>query len=259
MSRAPVFFVSHGAPSLAIEDGAAHRFLRSGSLDLGGARAVLVVSAHWETAAPTVSAADQPETIHDFSGFPPELYRLSYPAPGSPDVAEEVAAALSDAGIAAAIDGHRGLDHGAWVPLTLIRPQADLPVLQLSVQPKAGPAHHLAVGRALAPLRDRGVAILATGAVTHNLGAFFRGGYGRDSAAPDWVTGFADWIADAAETGRIDDLLGYRSRAPHAVDNHPTEEHLLPLFVALGAGGAAGRVHASTTYGVLAMDVYAVA
>lgn len=259
MSRAPVYFVSHGAPSLAIEDGAAHRFLKTGAIDLDRVRAVLVVSAHWETATPTVSAAPSPATIHDFGGFAPELHRMTYPAPGAPDVAEAVAAALGRAELPAAVDPDRGLDHGAWVPLSLIRPRADRPVLQLSIQPQAGPAHHLAVGRALAPIRDSGVAILATGAVTHNLGAFLRGGYRHDSAAPDWVTGFADWVAAAAEAGRIDDLLAYRTRAPHGVENHPTEDHLLPLFVALGAGGAARRVHRSTTYGVLAMDVYAVA
>ncbi|NBC97247.1 MAG: dioxygenase [Deinococcus-Thermus bacterium] len=259
MPRAPVWFVSHGAPSLAIEDGAAHRFLAGGGVDLGEADAVLVVSAHWETAQPTVSAAAQPETIHDFRGFPPALSEIVYPAPGAPDVARTVAATLSAAGLATTIDPDRGLDHGAWVPLSLIRPAADRPVLQLSIQPKAGPAHHLAVGRALAPLRDRGLAILATGAVTHNLGAFFRGRFDHDTPPPAWVTGFADWVAEAAAAGRTDDLLAYRDRAPHAVDNHPSEEHLLPLFVALGAGGAARRVHASTTYGVLAMDVYAVA
>lgn len=256
MTVAPVYFVSHGSPTLAIEDGAAHRFLRSGSVDLSGNEAILVVSAHWETELPTVSAAEQPETIHDFRGFPPELSRITYPAAGAPEVASKVADSLRNAGFDATLDPSRGLDHGAWVPLHLIRPQANIPVLQLSIQPDAGPAHHFAVGEALHPLREQGVAILATGAITHNLGAFFQGGYTHDSPAPQWVTAFADWIANAAETGQTDDLLHYRERAPHAADNHPTEDHLLPFFVALGAGGKVRRSHASTTYGVLAMDVY---
>lgn len=256
----PAVFVSHGSPMLVIEDGAAHRFLRGYGAQLDRPKAVLAVSAHWETPAPLASTAVRPDTIHDFGGFARELYAMRYPAPGAPEVAERAAELLTAAGIPAGTDPRRGLDHGAWVPLTLLYPDADIPVTQLSIQPHLGPEHHWRVGQALRPLRDDGVLILATGAITHNLREFF--GRGLDSGAPDWVTGFADWIADAVATGRTDDLLDYRRLAPHAVRNHPTDEHLLPLFVAAGAGseGHVGApLHRSHTYGVLAMDAYAFA
>lgn len=257
--RQPALFVSHGSPMLAVEDGAAHRFLRSWGRDAPRPEAILVVSAHWETAVPTVSAAARPETIHDFGPFAPELFRMRYPAPGAPDLAARAAALLRGAGLPAA-SAERGLDHGAWVPLSLMLPEADVPTTQLSIQPGRGPAHHHAVGRALRPLRDEGVLILASGALTHNLYAFR--GNDADEEAPDWVRAFGDWVADAVARGRTEDLLDYRRRAPFAAENHPTDEHLLPLFVALGAGsddGARTRLHASHTYGVLAMDAYAFA
>lgn len=256
----PAVFVSHGSPMLAVEDGAAHRFLKGYGGRLGRPKAVLAVSAHWETPAPLASTAARPETIHDFGGFARELYAMRYPAPGAPEVAERAAGLLSAAGIPAGTDPDRGLDHGAWVPLGLLYPDADVPVAQLSIQPHLGPEHHWRVGRALRPLREEGLLILATGAITHNLREFF--GRGLDAAAPDWVTGFADWIADAVAGGRTNDLLDYRRLAPHAVRNHPTDEHLLPLFVALGAGSGdrpGEVVHRSHTYGVLAMDAYAFA
>ncbi|NYZ12496.1 dioxygenase [Azospirillum sp. RWY-5-1] len=256
----PAVFVSHGSPMLVIEDGAAHRFLKGYSAQLRRPKAVLVVSAHWETPAPLVSTAVRPDTIHDFGGFARELYAMRYPAPGAPEVAGRAAGLLTTAGIPAGTDPGRGLDHGAWVPLMLLYPEADIPVTQLSIQPHLGPEHHWRVGQALRPLRDEGVLILATGAITHNLREFF--GRRSDAGSPDWVTDFADWIADAVAEGRTDDLLDYRRLAPHAVRNHPTDEHLLPLFVALGAGsnGLSGvPVHRSHTYGVLAMDAYAFA
>jgi 4,5-DOPA dioxygenase extradiol len=258
-ARQPALFVSHGSPMLAIEDGAAHRFLRSWSRDAPRPAAILVVSAHWETALPTLSVAARPETIHDFGPFAPELFRIRYPAPGAPDLAARAGSLLRDAGLAVGF-ADRGLDHGAWVPLSLMLPAADVPTTQLSIQPRRDPAHHLAVGRALRPLRDEGVLILASGALTHNLYEFR--GNDADEEAPDWVRAFGDWISDAVAEGRTDDLLDYRRRAPFAVENHPTDEHLLPLFVALGAGsddGARTRLHASHTYGVLAMDAYAFA
>jgi len=256
----PALFISHGAPNLPLTDAPAARFLRALPEALAERpSAVLVVSAHWETEVPVVNAVAVNETIHDFGGFPRELYEIRYPAPGSSSLAERAGGLLAAAGLPAAVDRGRGLDHGAWVPLMLMYPEADVPVVQLSVQSRLGPAHHLALGRVLEPLRREGVLILGSGSFTHDLSQFRM----RPDIAdpePDWVSGFADWFESVLAQGRTADLLDYRRLAPHAARNHPTEEHLLPLFVALGAGGeVAGvrRLHASATYGVLRMDAYA--
>jgi 4,5-DOPA dioxygenase extradiol len=258
MPRLPSLFLSHGAPTLALEDGPAHRFLKALGGEIGRPEAILMASAHWQSDGPVLGMAERPETIHDFYGFPPTLYEIGYPAPGAPQVARRAAAALEAAGVAATTDPDRGLDHGAWVPLMLMYPEADIPVAQVSLQTPLGPGHHLALGEALAPLRDEGVLLVGSGGFTHNL-AEFRG-QAPDSPAPDWVSEFAEWMAAAIDDHRRADLLAYRDRAPHGARNHPSEEHLLPLFVALGAGGSgarARRLHASITYGVLAMDAFA--
>ncbi|CAH2603555.1 4,5-DOPA dioxygenase extradiol [Rhodovastum atsumiense] len=253
----PSLFLSHGSPMLPLTTAPARGFLQQLGAGLERPRAILVASAHWETARPAVNAVAANATIHDFFGFPPALYELRYPAPGAPELAGQVAARLRGAGFATDIDTGRGLDHGAWVPLLLMYPLADIPVLQVSVQPQLGPVHHLRLGQALAPLRAEGVLVIGSGSLTHNLGALR--GHGLDDPAPAWVDAFADWCAAALAEGRTDDLLAYRRLAPFAERNHPTEEHLLPLFVALGAAGEAARarhLHASTTHGVLRMDVY---
>jgi 4,5-DOPA dioxygenase extradiol len=260
MDRFPALFISHGSPMLALEDSPARRFLMDYGRTLGRPTAIVVVSAHWETRSPMVSAAERPETIHDFGGFPDALYRLTYPAQGAPDVAARIADLMAAAGVPATVHPSRGLDHGAWVPLLLMYPAHDVPVLEVSVQPQAGPAWHVQLGEILRPLRDEGVLIVGSGSMTHNLHAFFRGGFGPDSPAEAWVTDFADWMADAIAGGRRDDLVAYRSRAPYGAENHPTEEHLLPLFAAMGAatpGAGRTRIHASNSHGVLAMDAYA--
>ncbi len=254
----PSLFLSHGAPTLPLTDTPARTFLSGLGHHLPRPKAILVASAHWETARPAVNAVAWNETIHDFYGFPRALYDLRYPAPGAPELAGDIAARLQAAGLACDIDRQRGLDHGAWVPLSLIYPAADIPVLQISVQTHLGPEHHLRVGRALAPLRDEGVLIIGSGSYTHDLSEFR--GQDPNTPAPAWVNGFADWFDTALTEERFTDLLDYRRRAPFAVKNHPTEEHLLPLYVALGAGGAkphAQRLHTSATYGILRMDVYA--
>ncbi len=206
---------------------------------------------------PTVNAVEKNATIHDFSGFPDALYQMHYPAPGDVQLADRVIDLLAEAGLSAATDASRGLDHGAWVPLMLAWPDADIPVVQLSVQSQLGPGHHLEVGRAIAPLAREGVLIIASGSYTHDLSSW-RGQAGM--AEPEWVTDFADWFDEALTGGHACDLLAYRRLAPNAQRNHPTEEHILPLFVALGAAGAdvaAERLHSSNTYGVLRMDAYA--
>lgn len=258
MTHIPAIFVSHGSPMLAIEDGPAHRFLTNYAATLDRPKAILVASAHWLTAEPTVSLSKAPRTIHDFGQFADELFALNYCAPGAPEIARTAWHLLEHAGIAATTHADRGLDHGAWVPLRLLYPEADIPVFQLSIQPKGGPAHHLQIGRALRSLRDDGVLIVGSGCLTHNLDAFFA--TPDQAKTPTWVEAFATWVSESLANGGKAELLEYRRRAPFSVQNHPTEEHLLPLFVALGAGSdeiVAERLHAGFMSGALAMDAYA--
>jgi 4,5-DOPA dioxygenase extradiol len=259
--RLPTYFISHGAPTLPLDQGAPAKAFLEGlgpaiEGEFGRPRAILMISAHWETDRPTVSSVAKPQTIHDFHGFADALYDLHYPSPGAPDVAGEVTALLSKAGFAAGEDAARGLDHGAWNPLLLMWPGADIPVLQLSVQTQAGPDHHLALGRALARLRDCGVLIIGSGAATHNLPEFR--GQRPDAPAPDWARTFADWLHQTVEGDDITALTAYRD-APEGLRNHPTAEHFLPIFVAAGArsGQQAGcAIHRSFRYGIIAMDCY---
>jgi 4,5-DOPA dioxygenase extradiol len=257
MNRQPAIFVSHGSPTMPLERSAANEFLRGLGQSLGRPEAILVVSAHWDTGRPAVSAAKNPETIHDFYGFPPELYRLRYPAPGAPKLAERAAGLLEAKGLKTDIDPGRGLDHGAWTSLMLMYPAADIPVTQFSIQSHLGPAHHVRLGEALRPLREEGVLVFASGGATHNLRELSRQ---RGNPVPQpWAVEFNEWLADALLSRRTDDLVAYRERAPHAVRNHPTDEHLIPLFVALGAGDPGGttqRLHSSIDSGVISMDAY---
>ena len=235
-------FIGHGSPML-IPDGAPGRaFLEQLGRDMEKPAAVLCVSAHWETRTPMVSTATTPETIYDFSGFPDEFYRITYPAPGTPDMARRAVELPTQAGIGCGTDDAQGLDHGSWVPLRLMFAQADVPVAQLSLQHHLGPAHHLAVGRALAPLADENVLVMGAGNLTHNLqaimGAFQNG---PDAEPADWAVAFDRWVGDAVAEGSWQDLVDYRQLAPFAEIAHPRDEHLLPLFVAAGAAGKNAR------------------
>ena len=255
----PALFVSHGSPAFPLSDVPARRFLETLAGELSERpKAILVVSAHWETERPTVNSVTVNHTMHDFYGFPKELYEIRYPAPGSAPLAERVRQLLEEEGMPTDVDTGRGLDHGAWVPLRLAFPDAHIPVVQLSVQTRLGPRHHLDLGRAMAPLRAEGVLILASGSFTHDLSSFREYSRAIDAPEPEWVTSFADWMEEALADARIEELLDYRRLAPEARRNHPTEEHLLPIFVAIGAGGGGARhLHKSSTHGILRMDVYA--
>ncbi len=264
MRRLPSLFLSHGSPMMALEPSPARTFLAGLGAQLPRPRASLVVSAHHDAAyqggRATVTASPAPPTIHDFGGFPGELFAMRYPAPGDPVLAARVVELLAGRGLAVTADPERGLDHGAWVPLSLTYPDADVPVVQLSIASNASPEWHYALGQALTPLRDAGVLIVGSGSITHNLRALFSARLPIDAPAPAWVTDFTDWVADRMAVGAADDVLHSVERAPHGADNHPTPDHILPLFVAMGAGGAsfkAERLHHSVTYGLLAMDVYA--
>jgi 4,5-DOPA dioxygenase extradiol len=259
MSLLPTIFVSHGSPMLALQDSPARRFLQGLGNSLPRPSAIVVVSAHWETqGGPAVSLAARPATIHDFGGFPQALFEIQYRAAGTPEVAERAASLFEAAGIPVGRSAQRGLDHGAWVPLSLMYPDADVPVMQISLVRGAGPAAHERLGGALAQLRHEGVLVIGSGSLTHNLYEFR--GQAVDAPAPQWVKEFESWMRERLEVNDRAALLDYRSRAPSAEKNHPSEEHLLPLFVAMGAAGAGAKaqlLHSSFEHGVLAMDAYA--
>jgi 4,5-DOPA dioxygenase extradiol len=257
MTRLPSLYVSHGSPMTALQPGATGARLAELAATLPRPRAIVVASAHYLARSPRVGGAAQPETVHDFGGFPPALYQLRYPAPGDPALADEIAQRLEDAGLPASVDASRGLDHGVWVPLRLMYPAADIPVVPLSIEPHGGPAHQLAVGRALAPLREDGVLVIGSGSITHNLHDL-AAGYGAEREAP-YVQPFIRWIEQRLTEGDTAALLDYRRQAPFAERAHPTDEHLLPLFVALGAAGEGARalrLDAGIDLGILAMDIY---
>ncbi len=257
MPALPSLYISHGSPMTALQPGATGARLAELAQALLRPKAIVIASAHWLARSPLVGGAAQPETIHDFYGFPRELYQLRYPAPGAPALAARVAGLLDHAGLAPQLDPQRGLDHGAWVPLHLLYPAADIPVVPLSIQPELGPAHQYAVGRALAPLREEGVLVIGSGSITHNLHDL-RSGYSAEREAP-YVRPFIGWVEQKLAAGDIDALLDYRRQAPFAQHAHPTDEHFLPLYVALGAAGdgaQAQRIDAGIDLGFLAMDIY---
>ena len=260
--KLPAVFVSHGAPTLALDRAdETHAFLAGLGRALGEKpRGVICVSAHWEASTPTLGAAPSPSTIHDFYGFPDALYRIRYAAPGDPGLARRAKTMLDAAGLSAREDAQRGFDHGAWVPLSLAYPNADVPVIQLSVQSELDAAHHVALGRALAPLRDEGILILGSGGATHDLRrAMLAMRSEATTLAPD-VAAFEAWLVEHIEGGDTDTLVAWTTEAPHPRRNHPTPEHFLPLFVPLGAApaGTKGRVlHRSFAYGALSMAAFA--
>jgi 4,5-DOPA dioxygenase extradiol len=259
--RLPSLFLSHGAPDLLFSDAPARTFLEGLIAQIRERpRAIVVASAHWETQGVKVTGSTAPRTIHDFGGFGPELHAMKYPAPGAPDLAAQIANLCAEAGLPCEIDPNRGLDHGAWVPLAMMVPQANIPVLQLSLQTHLGPKYHVRLGEALAPLREEGVLIIGSGSYTHDLAETFHYRQDMHAPAPDWVDAFADWFDANLEERADARLIDYRAQAPFAAKNHPTEEHLLPLFVALGAADKRDQViklHQSVTYGVLRMDAFA--
>lgn len=255
-ARTPVLFISHGAPTFAVEPGVLGPALARLGQQLTGLRAVLVVSPHWQTRSTVaVMATQQPDTVHDFGGFPAALYQLRYPAKGCPDVALETTRLLGAAGFPTQLDDHRGLDHGAWVPLMHLLPNADVPVFQVSMPARLTAQQALHMGQALAPLREQGVLIVGSGSMTHNLYEI----EAPNSPARAYASEFAQWIQTAVLANTIQPLVQYRSEAPYAERAHPTEEHFLPLLVALGAqtdGDTAALIPGGITHGVLSMDSY---
>ena len=263
MSRQPTLFISHGSPDIVIAETEATKFLRRLAAGIERPDAIVVASAHFEGQGRVLVSGDaRPTTIHDFGGFDPRLYNLRYSAPGSPELAEDIRRMVVSAGLPGRIVIDRGFDHGTWVPLMLAFPDADIPVVQVSVDAAAGPAYHLKLGEALGVLSDRNILIVGSGSFTHNLREAFdriRGGRRRD-ATPAWVLEFTEWMTDKILAGDRLALADYRDLAPHARDNHPTDEHLMPLYVAIGAAGKSARaskLHASRDFGVLSMEAFA--
>lgn len=240
----------------ALHPGAAGAAMSQIALSLGKPRAIVVLSPHWDTAVPTVGFATRPETIHDFGGFDPRLYKMQYPATGCPEVAAQVVAALQHAGLPVAQDAQRGLDHGAWMPLRQMFPDADIPVVPLSVQSRLGPQHAYRVGQALAALAAQNILVMASGNITHNLRDFMR--VSMQGGTPAYVQAFADWIQAHMTARDVPGLLAYRQQAEGQLA-HPNDEHLLPLFTALGAAGADAQPEAffrGISDHVIAMDGY---
>ena len=257
-TRLPALFLSHGSPMLATEDSAAGRFLDGLGAQLPRPKAVVVASAHFMTDRPMLGGSLQPHTVHDFGGFPESLYRIQYPAPGSPELAEDIAARLAHAGLLAKVRPDHGIDHGVWVPLRRMYPGAAVPVVPLSVLPQGTAAQHYAIGRALAPLRAEGVLVIGSGGFVHNLGDL--DWQRKEAPLAPWAREFGDWMHATLGAHDWPALLDWQQRAPHARHAHPTVEHLMPLFVALGAAGEEPGVrtlHRSHEYGSLALDAFA--
>jgi 4,5-DOPA dioxygenase extradiol len=259
MSKLPTFFISHGSPMHAIASGAAGDVWAALGKSKPRPRALLVATAHWETNLPMLSGNAKPSMIYDFGGFPDPLYQIRYSAPGAPELATHASGLLKTAGITAAVDGCRGLDHGTWVPLLRMFPNADIPVVQLSVQPSLGTAHAWRVGEALAPLREEGVAIIGSGHLTHNLRDWMMAARSQTMETALYAREFQAWMFAHLQSNDVEALTHYRDLAPHAARAHPSEEHLLPLFVARGAAGADAkteRVFEGFEGSALAMDAY---
>jgi 4,5-DOPA dioxygenase extradiol len=266
MNPLPSIFVSHGSPMIALEPGAAGAFMQrlGPAIDAAFGRplAIVAISAHTAARAPVLLAGARHEAVYDFGGFDPKLHTLRYDAPGAPELAAHVAALLRDAGLAVHSVDQGGLDHGSWTALRYIYPAADVPVLPLAFVPTQSPAQQFALGAALAPLGAEGVLVLGSGSITHNLRRVFAGGVlgATEQAEIAESAAFRAWMHERSAARDWDVLFDYRHQAPHAADMHPTDEHLLPWYVAAGAGGRAAaplRLHASVTHGCLGMDAYA--
>jgi 4,5-DOPA dioxygenase extradiol len=253
--KAPALFVSHGAPTFALEPGLLGPKLTQLGEQLSNLAAVAVVSAHWQTPGVQVMRTPQPETMHDFGGFPPALYRLRYPAPGAPALAGDTAALLRAAGFDASLDDDRGLDHGVWVPMLYLLPTARIPVFQVSLPFAFDAENALKLGRALRALRQQRVLVMGSGSLTHNLREIGQ----SDPNNTRYALEFTAWIRRQVQARDFGALVDYRRRAPHAERAHPTEEHFLPLLVAVGASDdedAVDVIEGGITYGVLSMESY---
>jgi 4,5-DOPA dioxygenase extradiol len=256
MDRTPLVFISHGAPTVALDDSAFTRAVRAYGARLAGARSVVVVSAHWQTRGDVhVNAVPQPPPIYDFGGFAPELYAVRYDAPGDPLLAARVAALL---GPGARLEERRGWDHGLWVPLKHLLPSATMPIVEVSQPMPVTPEQLMAMGRALAPLRAEGIVLIGSGGIVHNLSRIAFGN--PHPPAEEWAKAFDDWVAERLRTRDFAGLAAYRQQAPHAAAAVPTPEHFDPLFVVAGASQEDDRyvpIYDGFEFGTLSMRTFA--
>jgi 4,5-DOPA dioxygenase extradiol len=256
MEKMPAIFISHGPPLIAQSGGPTVDFFKQLGKTLDRPKAIICVSAHWESVQPKITGADNPETVHDFGG-PPGLFSINYPVKGNPALAAEAGNLLALAGFTAEMDPERGLDHGVWIPMMFIFPEPDIPVIQLSLQTEENPAHHFRIGNALKKLRNDGVLIIGSGGAVHNLDEVYH--YKMNDRPPDYVSAFDRWLNRMITAGDKDALLDYHRQSPEPEKCHPyPAEHLLPLFVCLGAADeyAGKMIHHSFLFGTLGMAAY---
>lgn len=259
----PSIFISHGAPDLVLQKSEAANFLRNLPNILDTPKAIVIVSAHFEASGAKVVSDPNPETIYDFGGFDPSLYQMTYPAKGDPQLANRVFDHLKSAGIDSELVSNRGFDHGVWSPLSLVYPQADIPIVQVSIDPSRDAKYHYELGKALAPLRHEDILLIGSGHITHNLRAVFSVMQtGRvDAVMGEKVDAFTEWFHEQFEAGNKDAILDWRNSAPFPVENHPTDEHLMPIFFSYGASSndeeaTAQRIHSSKQFDSFVYDVY---
>ncbi|KAH7534112.1 extradiol ring-cleavage dioxygenase [Ziziphus jujuba] len=263
MMMKETFFISHGSPTLSIDESLpARHFLKSWKEKVFPhvPKSILVISGHWETDVPTVNVIyNRHDTIYDFYNFPKPMYQLKYPAPGAPELAKRVKELLVASGFNRVDeDSKRGLDHGAWVPLMLMYPEANIPVCQLSVQSHKDGTYHFNLGKALAPLKEEGVLIIGSGSATHNLSTLMRN-FSTDGAVAPWASEFDTWLKEALLEGRYEDVNHYTEKAPYAKKAHPWPDHFFPLHVAIGAAGEDAKaklIHHSWSLGTLSYASY---
>lgn len=263
----PSIFISHGAPDLVLQDTEASQFLQNLSNLILPPKAIVIASAHHEAIVENggvkIVNDPAPETLYDFGGFAPEMYELIYPAKGNPALAQRVSDLLSDAGINSELDSKRGFDHGVWSPLMLIWPEANIPIVQVSIDPSRDAKYHYNLGKALAPLRKEDILVIGSGHITHNLQVIFsalRQGI-KNPDMENKVKAFTDWFNLQFEAGNVEQILDWKNTAPYSAENHPTDEHLMPLFFAYGAASGdtastAERIHSSTQIGMFKYEVY---
>ncbi|PUA34892.1 dioxygenase [Paenibacillus elgii] len=251
----PSFFLAHGLPTLVTEPHSYSRFLRSLGAQLPKPAGIVVFSAHWESEVQTIGAAAEPDTLHDFFGFPEKLYGISYPAKGNILLAMGIGRLFAAEGIACALDDTRGLDHGVWTLLSLMHPAADVPVVHLSVNPLLVPEEQYRIGRALQALRSEGMMIVGSGGTVHHPGTL----HWQDDAAELWAKQFDAWLYDRITVWDSDALFDYERRAPHASLAVPTAEHFAPLLIAMGAADRSRRaklMYQKYQYGTLSLGAW---
>ncbi|HBI03962.1 MAG TPA: dioxygenase [Paenibacillaceae bacterium] len=238
----PSLFIAHGAPTLVLEDNTYTRFLKEYARNLPKPKAIILFTAHWESPVPLISGVQQYDMIYDFYGFPDEMYRMVYSAKGDPNLAIKIQEAFSNQGINSQIDVSRGIDHGAWVVLQLLYPQADIPVVVLSVNPALSPGEQYNLGKALSKLREEDILIIGSGGTVHNLRAV----NWRGTSVDNWAMEFEDWIKDHVEKWDLPPLFDYEKKAPFAAQAVPRNEHFIPLLLAMGAADSSR--HATLLY-----------